>query len=62
MSNIAFGFVDGHLVTWTVRDVTWCSVCGERESTTEDGWCVRCEADVLVLSLGPRADVPPDVQ
>jgi hypothetical protein len=49
MNPIAVGFVDGHLVAWEVRHVTWCSVCGHRESATNHGLCVRCDADAQLL-------------
>jgi hypothetical protein len=43
------GFVDGHPVEWEVRHVTWCHVCGTRESAGRDGLCVRCAADARLL-------------
>jgi hypothetical protein len=66
VSPMAYGYVDGHLVAWQVRHITWCTVCGTRESTCEGGLCVRCETDARLLvesvfvSTGPagqrRAD------
>lgn len=49
MNPKAYAFVDGHLVEWEVRRVTWCHVCGHRESAGRDGLCVRCAADAQLL-------------
>lgn len=49
MNPKAYGIVDGHLVSWDIRHVTWCDVCGSREATGRDGLCVRCDADARML-------------
>lgn len=49
MNPKAYGIVDGHLVQWEVRSVTWCDVCETRESAGPDGLCVRCAADAQLL-------------
>ena len=48
MNRKAYAFVDGHLVQWEVRNITWCNVCETREST-DGGLCVRCAIDARVL-------------
>ena len=49
MNRKAIGYVDGHLVQWDVRQVTWCRVCATRESADHHGLCVRCDADARLL-------------
>ena len=57
MNPIAFGLVDGHLVSWEVRHVTWCSVCGARECATAHGLCVRCDAGAQLLVASAFTDL-----
>ena len=49
MDEFARALVDGHLVTWKVRHIRWCTVCEQRESTVRGGLWVRCEADGQLL-------------
>jgi hypothetical protein len=49
MNPKAHAFVDGHLVTWEVRHITWCAVCATREAVHSDGLCVRCAVDAQLL-------------
>ena len=49
MNPKAYGMVDGHLVQWDVRRITWCTVCGARERAGSHGLCARCDADARLL-------------
>jgi hypothetical protein len=51
VSGFAFGLIDGHIVEWKVRRITWCRVCEQRESTSRAGLCARCVADSRLLVL-----------
>jgi hypothetical protein len=58
VSRFAYGLIDGHVVAWQVRHITWCCVCEQRESTSRAGLCARCEADSRLLVHSALEMVP----